>query len=464
MKKGLYFGSTLVIAIVVLSLTSCISHQQYRTNYELCTSSNPLQECKTSSIQSYKNLQDSSQDYMLAFIELDDQGQLWQRKQMDKVLTKVATDLIEQDALVVVFVHGWKHSAKVGDDNIQSFRKSLMRLSAMESAISNSMGMQPRKVTGIYLGWRGGSVSWPVLKNLTFWERKETAHKVGYGATTEVLGRLELLRNTKHAIDRKEGKESGTRLAVVGHSFGGAVVYSALSEILEYGFVHTEGPQGFVSDTIGFADLVVLINPAFEAMRYANLSDMATERGHYFPGQLPVLAILTSESDGATKYAFPMGRWFSTLFEKERKAERYNAVLQQTEIIDQGVANQTAVGHFDHYKTHYLSATERKNEDAVLWEFDLQKEVELFMRTAESWEQDHPGSTIAFRGSSLKRTDNSAGRNPYMNIRVDKALIPDHNHIFDPRIENFLQQLILISSQTDALDKRKALRAKNVSK
>ena len=42
---------------------------------------------------------------------------------------------------------------------------------------------------------------------------------------------------------------------------------------------------------------------------------------------MPVLVVLTSEADSATRYAFPTGRAFSTFFEKERDVERYNAVL-----------------------------------------------------------------------------------------------------------------------------------------
>ena len=50
------------------------------------------------------------------------------------------------------------------------------------------------------------------------------------------------------------------------------------------------------------------------------LSDMSTARGTYFASQLPVMAILTSEAEYATRYAFPAGRFFSTLLEKDRRS------------------------------------------------------------------------------------------------------------------------------------------------
>ena len=150
----------------------------------------------------------------------------------------------------------------------------------------------------------------------------------------------------------QDGGESRTRFVVVGHSFGGAVVFIALSELLENEFVQTEGPDGLVSDTIGFGDLVVLINPAFEAIRFSSLSDMVTERATYFRPQLSVLVLLTSEADGATKRPFPLGRGFSTSFEKERDFQRYNPVFEQDQTVDQHAANLKTVGHFERYQTH----------------------------------------------------------------------------------------------------------------
>lgn len=59
-----------------------------------------------------------------------------------------------------------------------------------------------------------------------------------------------------------------------------------------------------------------------------------------------------------------------------------------------------------------------------------------------------PRSKIDIAGLTLERTDRSAGRNPYLVVRVDKQLIKDHNDIDDPRIIEFIKQLILISAQS----------------
>lgn len=449
----------LLLLLPTVLLTACVAPQQYRNDYMLCTSRQPIADCPSSSIQQHKDPTTPDQEYLMGIIEFDDQGQLWDRQQLRAVLDQFAVESHNQEFLVVVFVHGWKHNAEAGDGNIQSFRDTLKRLSAMESSISRQSGTAPRRIAGVFLGWRGRSISAPILKELTFWDRKNTAHKVGYGGTTEVLSRLEMFRNTKHEIARQDDRLSNTRLVVVGHSFGGAVIYSALSEILENGFVQTQGPIGLVSNTVGFADLVVLINPAFEALKFANLSDMSIERTTYFPGQLPVLAVLTSEADYATKYAFPVGRFFSTMFEQERNVPRYNPVIKQEEIIDQGEANIKTIGHFDGYNTHYLKADDSSSEEMQTG-FDLSSEVASYLVASDRWEKDYPGSKIQFYGSTLQRINSSAGRNPYLNILVDKELIEDHGDINDPRIESFVRQLILIASQSPELENRKQLRSK----
>lgn len=442
MDKKVWKLAAAVLAI--FGTTACAPFQQYRTVYpEVCVSPtpSPSPECETHALQQLPSGNGSG--YLLGFIEFDDQGQLWDRKQMSEVVGKLAGEAGTKELLMVVFVHGWKHSAAPGDGNIQTFRKVLAQLSDSEAQIAKLTNTPARAIAGVYLGWRGGSVTVPLLENLTFWDRKNTAQKVGHGGVTEVLSRLELIKQDK---DSTEPGRSRTRLVVVGHSFGGAVVHTALAQVLESRFVQTTGPAGVQSDVAGFADLVVLINPAFEAIQFAPLSDMATERGTYFASQLPVVLEMTSEADYATRYAFPAGRWFSTWFEKTRDRQRRNAVTRQQETVDESDANVAAVGHFKPYRTHRLYPLNDR-ERAQLKELSTADSVRLFIQSSADWAHDKPGSKIPFGDVLLERTTTSAGRSPYLLTYVDKHLITDHNDIDDPRIIEFVKQLILISTQ-----------------
>jgi len=96
-----------------------------------------------------------------------------------------------------------------------------------------------------------------------------------------------------------------------------------------------------------------------------------------------VLAVLTSEGDIATRVFFRIGRWFSTFFEKEGVNGRWNATTEQTECIDEGTANATAVGHFEPYRTHFLQAVDPHHEDTLAKQSIA--EPKKFFHVAQSW-------------------------------------------------------------------------------
>jgi len=445
--------------LACLLLAGCATPQLYRTAFTpACEAAKGELEvtCAASTLQREIPQGEGDATYWLSFIEFDDQGQLFDRAQMHAVTDELNQLAGRDDLLMVVFVHGWKHSAAPGDGNIRTFRETLRRLSLLEANLARIESRKPRQVAGIYLAWRGASLTLPWIENLSFWERKNTAHKVGHGGMTEVLNRLEQTRNTRNQMAAGEASRAETRLVVVGHSFGGAAVFSSLSQILMNRFVDTEGPVGVDSDVTGFGDLVVLINPAFEAARFTPLSDMANERASYFASQLPVLAILTSEADWATRYAFPVGRTFSSLFEYTHDTERTNPVTREAVHIDQSKANTLAIGHYSPYRTHRLSA--KSDPRATLTEPSVSNALRQFRIVSEGWDNDHPGSRIDFDSTELKRSADSVGKNPYLVIQVDEDLIRDHNDIDDPRIMAFVRQLILLSSQHANPAERRHLR------
>lgn len=436
----------IVPAIVALGIVACAPLRQYRTVYDLCVSPtpDPPASCDAHAVQRIPVKEGSH--YLMGFVEFDDQGVPWSRAQMWAVQNQLLDESADGDLLMVVFVHGWKHNAGPSDRNIATFRNVLADVAAAEVRLSEQTGVAARLVAGIYLGWRGASLTIPWMDNLTFWDRKNTAEEVGHGGVTELLSRLERIRRTKDAMNASG--DSRTRLVVVGHSFGGAVVVSALSQLLENRFVDTtDGGDGADGDVAGFGNLVVLINPAFESLKFSSLNDMSTERAAYFGSQLPALAVMTSDADWATRYAFPTGRRLSTMFEKERNVERWNATTKQPETIDEGAANVTALGHFTPYRTHWLYPSDKRRRGMIA-QMAPDEMVRGFLRSSDAWADDRPGSKIPFDGLVLERTPTSAGRNPYLVIQVDRRLIRDHNDISDPRIVDFVKQIILMATHS----------------
>ncbi|WDE14567.1 lipase [Thalassomonas haliotis] len=346
-----------------------------------------------------------------------------------------------QDVLLLTFIHGWHHSAKPRDTNISKFRKLLEQVSATESRDSSRQKRQRRAVLGVYIGWRGDSIDLEYINTVTFWDRKNTAHEVGRQGVTQALLKLEELVNVRNFI--KEGSPASTsRLVVIGHSFGGAVVYSSLQKVLTDRFIDSRKNKNYQGNAGGFGDLVLLMNPAFEALRFAPLFHLSQQGcRRYLADQLPKLAVLTSETDYATGIAFPVGRSLSTFFESHRNMTRHYCIRpgskgKQAVEISQGSADRTAIGHFEPYLTHSLSA---KSSDSDKKAFDLLYAYQNWSAADKS--QDGIFSTVDL--NSHKRT---TARNPYMNIQVSKTLMDGHNDIWGEDIVQFVSELIRMST------------------
>jgi hypothetical protein len=376
-------------------------------------------------------------EYYLSFIEFDDQGQLWDREQLHKVLDSYQPIAGIHDVLLVAFIHGWHHNADPEDDNVKEFRRLLTKLSHAESN-----GGTGRKVLGVYIGWRGESITIPVINATTFWDRKNTAHKVGQQGVTEVLLKLEEIVNVKAGMNTAIAQPLKSRLVTIGHSFGGAVLYTALQQILEDRFIDSrQGKTSTTRNANGLGDLVVLMNPAFEALRYATLYDISQDYCRDFPSQLPKLAILTSETDRATGWAFPVGRFFSTFFETHTTLERHHCTgtgkghISSIEIAE-GKADRHTVGHFEPYLTHRLIpvTTSEKREN-----FNYRVLQNL-------WSEQKMSGSFAFENTELMHLGKTVPNNPYLNIQVDQHLIAGHNDIWHDDIVSFLRDLIMIST------------------
>jgi hypothetical protein len=412
---------------VAALLTGCASNEIYRSIYESCSVS-PDNACDQNSLQLYNK--DAGNEYTLGFVEIDDQGQMRDRRQMHALLDTLYQKAAEESLLMTVLVHGWHHNARPGDPNIESFKDNLAKLSAVETQRSQKTGRPARKIAGIYIGWRGESIDVPPFNYLTFWDRKSTAQDVGHLGIAELLVKLEEIANVRNSFE----PPIRSRLVVIGHSFGGAVVYSATSQILASRFVDSQEGKNFTDTAKGFGDLVVLLNPAFEALQYAPFYDLAQSRCSYFPEQVPRLAILTSEADGATGTLFPLGRIFSTLFEKHNDIERTEC--KHTLELDEGEADRNTVGHYMPLISHTLMP-EDNGKNMRVATYENMKNI---------WSTQTPGGSTKYGTTVLTHLNKTNPQNPYLNIRVDKEIIADHNDVFNERVMEFIRLLIQLST------------------
>ena len=170
-----------------------------------------------------------------------------------------------------------------------------------------------RDVIGLYVGWRGMSVKLPLVKELSFWDRKAVAEEIGSGGVTEILSRLHetlITQFDKH----NQGKNLYRNVyTIIGHSFGGAIVLSALHDVFTDNLASSyqsneNGVKHACTKTSRFADGVILLNPAIEANKAMQIKELAS--GCQFSNkQAKLLHVISSEADIATNYAFPIGQW-----------------------------------------------------------------------------------------------------------------------------------------------------------
>ncbi len=438
----------LLITAVMLSILLMISHapdEIYRSEYSLCIA-DASNDCSKHNMQWHNKGKDD--EYMLGFVEINDQGQMRDRAQMAAILDHYYTVAAQDSLLITVYVHGWQHNASPDDSNVASFSGYLQKLSLVEADLAKRQNRPPRKIAGVYVGWRGQSVEIPALNLITFWERKSTALDVGYLGITELFLKLEEISNVRNSWS----PPIKSRLIIMGHSFGGQAVYGATAQILASRFIDSREHKTVQDDAKGFGDLVVLLNPAFEALRYLPLHDLSNSRCSYFESQRPRLAILTSETDYATKLAFPAGRFMSTMFEAYGTIERTfcSGKHKRELVLNEGDADRTTVGHFDPLISHELTP--------VLVAESLS--IEAYDNIDNVWGLQAPGATTTYGRTALKHLNRTEPRNPYLNIRVSPELIADHGDIWRDEVQEFIRLLVVLAAHDEALDEGGAVAGK----
>jgi len=294
------------------------------------------------------------------------------------------------------------HNASSDDRNLIDFRKTLERTYDNEQIKGDH-----RKILGIYVGWRGRSWSsrFSIVELATFWWRQSAGRRVATGSVRELFGRLRRYRN-----NRKDDAGEATVL-VMGHSFGGMIVYSALAQSL----IEAASTPPEEQVTTRYVDLVLLLNPAIEGARYLPIYDLLKERANLRPSNVrqlegamaPVFMSVTSQADSATGKAFPIGNYVW------RWMQKYTSVEEKE-------AGTKTIGHINWFKTHNL--------------------------------------TLASDGK-YKIESLSQEPQPFWVVSASKDVIKDHNDIFNETITSFIHQQVFVQAEEAKLQSIK-MRAK----
>jgi hypothetical protein len=365
-------------------------------------------------------------DYDLAFVEFSERGNVFSRERMNQILDYVGKkarfdpERPDHGVLTVVFVHGWKHNASADDKNVTSFREMLPKVAEMTPN---------RRVIGVYVGWRGLSIDWgEPLTNISYWERKAAAEQAAKGGVTELLLRLE--REVIVDDDHDDSVPPNRNLYfVTGHSFGGAVVLEALSEILLERVVSgipVAGDDRCVI-TRPFGHGVVLLNPAIEANEILQLKELVAETC-FGPRQVRLMHVISSDADAATNEYFRIGQklgvnptWKQT--ELYREFDRKRLLFQETEL------DTITVGNFRPFQTGQLN-------QAVAGTWDYQSCVGE--RVGDRVEE----RTYCIEEANKKDHIPVEHNEPLAFIHTDVNFIADHNDVFNDNVVAYLAAIM----------------------
>lgn len=326
-------------------------------------------------------------------------------------------DAVSLPKLVVLYIHGWKHSADPRDSDFVNFSQMIHGLAA---------NTPEKQVLGVYVGWNASSKIFPLnvspLNNLTFWSKATVADRIAQSAvTTKIISSISSILS--------KGDAAANQFITIGHSFGARVLFSATSQSLIYDTekAHPGYPSGTYGLIKGIANAVILLNPAFEASRYTALDSVTRIEESFAPNQLPLLIAISSDGDRATKWAFPAGQWLG-FYRSEGEL--------------------TTLGNCTNFRTHTLlekNENECKalsSDDALSEAFPanglcLARQIQTFRMNVPT-----PPRRLCFSEDEQNPDRIFQRRNPFLIARTTSSIIRDHNDIWNDKFSGWLSGYI----------------------
>jgi hypothetical protein len=367
--------------------------------------------------------------YRLSFIEFDDRGELFKRGQLEtalKAIDKARTDAAPDDhPLVVVYIHGWKNNASQSNGNVWGFRQVLAHLSfgLRQKAVAAHVTPHEVPVLGIYIGWRGAVVSAPILKEFTFFDRRRKSQSLPNAQMVESLTKV------MTAVRKALPDRSAAMSVLIGHSFGGAVLETALTDSLLQAALH---PASSGTGAPPWpADLVIVLNEAQEAIRSYQLIETMHANLPAAPPctreedkARPAILSMTSTGDYATRAFYPAAQSLLRPFNSLRSytAEDPNFL---------GFTNQAAMffnttAHVSRFQSHVMG---RADDPEI----------------ASASNQCGPAITVTVNNVAyaIVRKPGALNQTPYWVMHMPPAIVPDHSTIFTPVFSKLLSGLIM---------------------
>ncbi|WP_342654079.1 hypothetical protein [Pseudomonas sp. F3-2] len=373
-------------------------------------------------------------EYDLGFVEYSERGNDFSPAQTDMLLEKIKTASQGEDVALVVFVHGWKHNASTEDENVKSFKDAL-------SHIYRSKVAGKKKLIGVYIGWRGMSFHGLQLENLTFWDRKAAAEEVGRGGVTEFVVRLEAISKSR----------PGNFMLTAGHSFGSAIVLSALGDTLMEKMLDLQNHRVGVE---AFGDVVVLLNPAVEANLGLLLKENSMKVGHQQRKVPTLMYVVSSRADSPTNTFFPIGQWFGvTLTWNEVVIDRNYPGQKKTYHIPETELDRITIGNYERFWTGYMDDVMVEGPSKLRYQSVISDSVisdsGLGVKAIGSTDTIGKWGYKSYCSNTLTFNDNHRlpcyADDPINFISAPESFIENHNDVFNDSVKSLLATAVMES-------------------
>lgn len=337
---------------------------------------------------------------------------LIRRGECDERGPTVKADAVEKPKLIVLFVHGWTHNAREGDPNYVDFKAMISELSKDST----------KQVVGVYVTWNASTGN-AVLDLASFWSRQRIADRITQsGVITRIVSMIST--NRSHSGHRDQ-------FIAIGHSFGARMLFAAINPPMIFAAANAfpKAEPHVYKDIDAVADAVVLLNPAFEASRYATINGIMRNEETFSPTQRPLLVAISTDNDWSTRYLFPLGQYLGFSFDWRAG---------------------TTLGNYSDYYTHsLLPSTEDACPTSALTERFFA--VDLCLRRETEWhykpgtkDESDPYGWAQVRPESQKH-------NPFLVVRTTSKVINGHSEIW--KTKGSLGWLLAFVRAINSLDK-----------
>lgn len=437
MNSYLYRRSAAVTALLfMLMLTGCVHYGQFRDG-----------KCSNPSCQPIF-YPEGERKYYLGFVEFDDFGELYDRGQLNKVMTMIQNAKKaskNNNAIVITFIHGWKNNASDNTGNVWGFREELADI---------SREFPNQSVVGVYIGWRGAVTNVPVVKELTFFDRRNAAIRIPGAHLTETLDRI--MSETKSCIEHCSENQppgTGSLAIIVGHSFGGMVLertltQSVVGDILKQEADRKEAMRRWidlrskgqateaekpVNNLVPPADLITMVNEAAPATEGKQLLDLLKKHKMKLKVRAsdgedleqPLFLSITSTGDVATGLAMPLGQYPSKITKSMRRYQNPDP----PEIPNQSTYYLHTTAHLPPLFSHWIG----KEQDEKISKAKAEAPTK-----SRCFASEHLPDRYCIVPVPKRYNDT-----PYWVMQMPTEFVPDHSTIFRPVFRDLLKQFIL---------------------